>query len=50
MTHLVCRTAKKFGMKVVSGEETEDWVIYWTDMALPERVSEMKPYQVSAAV
>ena len=38
--------AKKFGMRVVSGEDPSDWVIYWTDMALPERVTEIKSYQV----
>lgn len=43
---LVRRMAKKFGMRVVSGEDPSDWVIYWTDMALPERVTEIKSYQV----
>lgn len=42
----VRRMAKKFGMRVVSGEDPSDWVIYWTDMALPERVTEIKSYQV----
>ena len=31
-------------MRVVNDDE--EWTIYWTDMALPDRVCEMKSYQV----
>ena len=31
-------------MRVVNDDE--EWTIYWTDLALPERVNEIKPFQV----
>ena len=40
----VRRVAKRFGMRVVNDDE--EWTIYWTDMALPDKVCEMKSYQV----
>lgn len=43
--YVVRRVAKRFGMKVCSDEEA-DWTIYWTDTVLPEKLSEMKIYQV----
>jgi tubulin polyglutamylase TTLL6/13 len=39
----VRRVAKRFGMRIVNDED--DWTIYWTDMALPERVGDIKSFQ-----
>ena len=41
---LVRRVAKRFGLRVVGDEE--EWTIYWTDLALPDRVNEIRPFQV----
>lgn len=45
ITRAVRRVAKRFGIKVV--REDEEWSIYWTDVELPDKLNEIKPYQVS---
>ena len=45
IANIVRRVAKRFGMKVCNDEDA-DWTIYWSDTVLPEKLSEMKLYQV----
>lgn len=44
---IVRRVAKRFGARFVG--DSDDWNVYWTDMALPERLSELKSYQARHA-